>query len=669
MTFLTPIAGLIAGAIAIPTLLLYYFLKLRRQPIRVSSTLLWVQATKDLQVNVPLRMIRASWLLLIQMLALLLLVAAIARPALHMDEAPASRVVILIDASASMGARDGPDGQTRLEQARARAIELVNRGSRVGSSSRVMVVAFAAQARAVTTFTQDRGALREAIAAIEQTDQPGRLAPALELASAAIATDVGEESREEAAEVIVLSDGSFAESTGSLAIPGARARYEPMGERLDEESRDNLGVVAISARRDYDDPGLMRVFVRVQSAARDETDAAMLLALDGEEVARVAVNVPGRDARGTPGQSAQTFELRSPGGGVATVVLSGRDLLAADNAGGVVLDPPLRPAVLVVVREGDGALESPPRGPSTLLIDALREIGLSRLRVVSTTTYEATLDDAQREHDLIVFVNAAPRAMPARPSLSFGAVGAIEGVSQRADARPTGFVVWQRAHPVLRDVSLDGVHIARPTPMTIAPESDGVRGVELASGMEGVLIALIEDRVARRVVVSFDLAQSTWPAHFGFPIFLSNSIEFLASGGTGEVGRAFRTDEAARVRTSGAGGDVRLIPPAAGGGDAIIVRAGSSESRRAIGGELPVGIVPLAGVYRVEGALDTQLAINMLDEHESRLAVVETLDIGGETLEAATGEREPREIWPWFVTIALGLLIVEWFLSASLMRV
>lgn len=666
MTFLTPIAGIIAGAIAIPTLLLYYFLKLRRQPIRVSSTLLWTQATKDLQVNVPFRMIRASWLLLIQMLALLLFVLAIARPALHMDDAPASRVVIVIDASASMGARDGPDGQTRLEQAKARAIDLVDRRSRFGSSSRVMVVAFAAQARAMITFTQDRGALREAIVGIAQTDQPGRLGPALELASAAIATDASEESRQEAAEVIVLSDGSFAQSTRSLAIPGARARYEPMGERLDEESRDNLGVVALSARRDYDDPGLVRIFVRVQNSASDEVGAAMLLALDGEEVARTAVRVPGRDARGALGQTTQTFELRSPGGGVATVVLIGRDVLTADNAAGVVLDPPLRPAVLVVVRDGDGVLESPPQGPNTLLLDALREIGPSRLRVVSTTTYESTLDDAQREHDLIVFVNAAPRTMPARPSLSFGAVGAVEGVSQRAEARPTGFVVWQRAHPVLRDVSLDGVHIARPTPLTLASES---RGVELASGLEGTLIALIEDRAARRVVVSFDLAQSTWPAHFGFPIFLSNAIEFLASGGTGDVGRAFRTDETARVRTAGGTGDVRLIPPTSIGDDVIVVRAGSPEFRRSVGGETPVGMLPRAGVYRVEGAIDTSLAINMVDEHESRLEVAQTLDIAGETLEAATAEQEAREIWPWFVMAALGLLIVEWFLSAALMRV
>ena len=40
MTFLSPIPALIAAAITVPALLFFYFLKLRRRPVRVSTATL-----------------------------------------------------------------------------------------------------------------------------------------------------------------------------------------------------------------------------------------------------------------------------------------------------------------------------------------------------------------------------------------------------------------------------------------------------------------------------------------------------------------------------------------------------------------------------------------------------------------------------------------------------
>ena len=116
MTFLTPIAGLLAGSIGGSILLLFYFLKLRRRPVRVSSTLLWERAVRDLQVNAPFRWLRTSWLLVLQMLALLAFAMALARPAIDSQQSRADRVVLLIDRSASMSAPSGnSDDATRLE--------------------------------------------------------------------------------------------------------------------------------------------------------------------------------------------------------------------------------------------------------------------------------------------------------------------------------------------------------------------------------------------------------------------------------------------------------------------------------------------------------------------------------------------------------------------------
>src|SRR3954468_2693370 len=95
--------GIAAAAIAIPALLVLYFLKLRRREMPVSSTLLWKKAVQDLQVNAPFQRLRRNLLLFLQLLLLLLLLLAFSRPVTNYTPGAGSTSVILIDRSASMG--------------------------------------------------------------------------------------------------------------------------------------------------------------------------------------------------------------------------------------------------------------------------------------------------------------------------------------------------------------------------------------------------------------------------------------------------------------------------------------------------------------------------------------------------------------------------------------
>src|SRR5436189_793341 len=120
---LSPLTGLIAAAVAVPALLVLYFLKLRRREMEVSSTLLWRKAIQDLQVNAPFQKLRRNLLLLLQMMLLLLLTLALARPVANYYKGAGKTSVILIDRSASMSARDIKGGKTRLDEAKRRANE------------------------------------------------------------------------------------------------------------------------------------------------------------------------------------------------------------------------------------------------------------------------------------------------------------------------------------------------------------------------------------------------------------------------------------------------------------------------------------------------------------------------------------------------------------------
>jgi Ca-activated chloride channel family protein len=131
MTFLTPLLAGIAAAVAVPTLLILYFLKLRRRDVEVSTTLLWKQAIQDMQANAPFQRLRRNILLLLQLLALAGALLALAQPEIRGELTPGQELVLIIDRSASMQSTDGsPDDprarQTRLDRAKAQALEMVD---------------------------------------------------------------------------------------------------------------------------------------------------------------------------------------------------------------------------------------------------------------------------------------------------------------------------------------------------------------------------------------------------------------------------------------------------------------------------------------------------------------------------------------------------------------
>src|SRR5215469_7901170 len=94
------LAGVPVGIIAL------YFLKLRRRPVRVPSTLLWRRSLEDLHVNSLFQRLRRNLLLFLQLLAVGLVMLALAGPQMKGTAGAGQRFVLMIDCSASMSATD-----------------------------------------------------------------------------------------------------------------------------------------------------------------------------------------------------------------------------------------------------------------------------------------------------------------------------------------------------------------------------------------------------------------------------------------------------------------------------------------------------------------------------------------------------------------------------------
>lgn len=676
-TFLDPVAGIIAGSIAAPLLVLLYFLKLRRRPMRISSTMLWVSAAQDLQVNAPFRMIRPSWLLLLQLLILALLVGALARPALDDGDALSGRVVLIIDRSASMNARDVIDGETsrsRLDDAKRRADELLRR---VPSSAEVMLIAIAERAQVISNFTGDVQRVRALVRGLEPTDQAGDLDEAVRVLGAFIgSTDA---TGGQGARVVVISDGDLARTPGVTApgLGSANVLFERVG-RAPGARAENVGVASAAARRDFEDPASLRVFAQILSTFERPIEVPITLSLDGVAIDATVVELPAArrvtrpdgSSEYVPGEAAYTTSFEHSEGGVLLIESGRPDALMSDNIAGILLRPPGNPRITLVRPDRAGSVVD------DLLETVLRTLEPEELEIIGASEYRRA--EAAQEPlpgDVVIFDRVEPNVLPAVPTISIGAGLPVPGVA-REDVEVTStsarnaFAFWLRAHPIMRYVSPGNVAVTPRGTRWMYPSPDngeGVRTTTLASGRNGDLITLLEYRGVARLHIAFELEDSNWWRDLSFPAFWANAIQSLTLRGEETAGISPSTNEPVRLR---------LAP-----GAEEIVASGPAEVRLSVGassGQRSFGPLPRAGLYEVRGVIDDaappgeplRVPVSVLSREESLLRTADSIDLAGGASAAGNDSASiPREIWHWFVLGAAGLLCIEWLLYARKMKV
>lgn len=648
MSFLQPIAGLVAGVLGAAALLLFYFLKLRRRPIRVGSTLLWQRAAEDMEVNQPFQWLRANWLLVLQMLAVLLLAAALGRPAIEGGGESADRLIILIDRSASMSVRDADGGRSRLEAARERARELSETATRSGETD-VLVAAYGATTRVLEGWTRSRGRLNRAIGSITPSDQPDRLASAVELMRPML-TGEGLEDGSRSARVVVLTDTA-------ASVPGmgtAETSVEVFGGAVPAE---NVGIVAVGARRDFDRPELIRVFARVAMNIPSGGVVAVELRRDGEAIDRRAIEVPGATEQSL-GSAGVSFEVESASEAELTLALRRADALMADNEASVLVPSLKQPAVALVTPEAPG------RDPVDWVTrDVLEALGPETLVTVSAAQYERDPASVLGRVSWVVFDRVEPVAVPPIPSLSLGASLPTPELSTDGPTGATRVLSWKRDHPVVSTARMDRLRVDSTIGLRVeGVVGDGVAGTlgvirELARGRTGPLVLETESAGVRRLIVGFEPALSSWPLDVGYAVFLATAAERLTFSGETGAGRFSTSAKSAVVRAAGGA--------AYANAEGIELRAQAASGTGEVT-ELDLGVPERVGVYRSGGG--GVVAVNLVDERETaiRVGTAQAGDGGGGRRAAALSGR--REIWAWFVLGALAVVTAEWIVYLARAR-
>lgn len=683
--FREPWAWALLAAVPV-VIVLMYFLKLRRVPVEIPSTYLWAKTIEDLHVNSLLQRLRRNLLLFLQLLAVTLAAIALFRPGFRDEAEGQRRAAFLLDASASMGAVDGEEGQSRFDEARRRIGERIDTMTDTDSA---MLVQFSDRAEVLQPFTSDRQRLRAALERARVSRRGSDLADALTLADGLAASpdrrtgfganpdesstdgsdaaggtgETGETGETNAtgesgenggpiedggpggsvprADLHLFSDGGFPPAT-ELNLAHLAPRYHAVGR----SEVKNLAITAFSADRSLNRPGQVDVIATVANLGTTDASAPVVLSSGDDLLDASAVELePGE-------QTGIAFTLEREDLDRFTLTVESDDPFPLDDRAFAVLSPPRVVNVLLV---------TPGNEPLEIGLTTERAAAICRVETVPPSSLETdpfAARSAAGTDDLIVFDRCRPPRMPRTNTFT---IGELPHDGWSWDGEPTTPLVvdFDRTHPLLRYVELYSLLIFRGRALA-GPE--GFRSLVTADS--GPLVAIGERDGYQDLVLGFEIittgdsggtqANTNWYAERTWPVFVLNVLRTLGGAAEATGGRSFRPGESVRLRV-----DATV--------DEVTIRRDGGEGwtlKREPGRGIEFTDTDQPGNYHVRSGerIVDAFSVNLFDRRESELATAPEVELGYESIAADVGsESRRREFWRWLLIGMLGLLVAEWW--------
>jgi len=571
----------LTAAVALMVLLLY-LLKPSPRRLIVSSTLVWRRVLRA-RNRAPDRL--RWWVsLLLAMLIALAVAAALTRTTLGALGAAAERVVLVLDNSATLATLTS-DGRTRWEHAQSRAREIIASG---GADSRYLV--------ADTQRSIASPRFEEAAAALQTLDGLRVMPWNDPLFPDVLAL------RDQNPSAWFISDGVAA----IQVPPGVETRSV-------FQIADNVGITAFDIRAVPGDARRHQAFVQVLNGSPGAKRVELLVAGAGHSPMIHTLDMPGGAVAN------EAFDVSGfSNGPLRALITTPRDALAADDVAYAYL--PASKAIRVgLVSAGDAALER-----------TLRLLPRAQLLLVPPQRV-----NARSGVDVWVFDRYAPAQPPLAPALLFRPPQAQWLPASHGDIGATAVTWWVRGHPVtdglsLRDVLTEhALAIRAETPTQVLAADANQRPLILASPFG-----------LRWVEVAFALQDSNLPLQAGFPVLLSNVVDWM----TGEP-----------LALKSQPGEVRL--PLAGA-QVVDLQGRAIQTREAMGATLAA--LDEAGLYTARaGERRLRVAVSVSDPSVTAVNASRLADQpAAPTLQARGWNFAP---WRALLLAAALLLVLEWW--------
>jgi hypothetical protein len=616
IAFLAP-TFLALGLLSLPILALY-LLRLRRQEMIVSSTLLWEELFQDREANSPWQRLRRNILLILQLAILIGLVFAVARPYLPVSTFTTGNTVIVIDGSASMLSADVLPN--RITKAKEEAQEIINN---LGNDDQVTVIVASDEARILATATSDKDLLKGAIFQAEAKAVEPDWESAMALAAGA--TQGYENGR-----VVIISDGGFPNDIPE--VPG-EIYYSKVGTR-----GENLAILGLETRKFS---GSTILFANIRNYGNLKQTALLSIYVDEQLQDSQNLELEAGSSENFTWELDTDVEIIE-----ATLVSQGEDYLSEDNRAWTInWSNPQRRVLLLT--EGNRFLET--------VFTTLPGVDLIR-----ATGEESIIVEEYGSFDLIV-VDGVPLPVPI-PTVPILYIDPQENLSQPENAEEPMYqigetfapkaIVKTAESPLLVDVSWDNVNILQASRIT-APWSQPI--VESA---EGPILLAGDYRGQRVVLIPFALQESDLPLQIAFPLLVANITDWLAPGQKVQSFGKQVLGSPVQISTHRGEEAVQVIKP-----------DGTSWRSPTLGRGVVYSEIDQLGVYDVvhfSNNGDTSVshfAVNLTSPGESNIVPSDSIILGNTVVNRPeTSEIGQNEIWRLFAIIVILILILEWWI-------
>ncbi len=609
MDLLVPAA--LAFALIIPIILLFYFMRPKRQERIIGSTLLWQQALQDLQASRPWQRLRITPLLLLQLLAAAVIVLILARPAIFTNSLVSGDTIVILQASASMQATDVKPN--RFAAAKSQITDFINN---LGPNDHLSLITMAHTPQVLIANSQNQGELQTALQQARVTNQDADLQQALSLAESLAAGHSN-------AQAIVVGDGHVLQPDQSLILPFP-VHYLAIGTNA-----PNAAILSLAERTLSGQPVALAQIANFSSQQRSIPVA--LYAdnnLVGVQTASLPANASGALQWGPLNTNIQMLHAK---------ILT-QDAMSVDHDAWATVGSSMHGRVLLVTKG------------NTFLLAALRLQPNMDLYQTTPTNYSSV-----GQYDLTIFDGYVPPTLPKGSllfinppagSYLFGTVGpdlAVSSINTGTDN-----------NNLLTNVDLSSIHTLRAS-----------HQLKPASWEQTVVTApetplLIAGTYANRriAVIGFDLHDSDLPLQPSFPIMIYNMMQWFMPAPVNNGGQV----------AAGTPVTIQTWP----GADQVTITAPDHKS---VTVAPPFPVLPFdqtdeIGVYQVAQRVNGQLrygafTVNLFDALQSRLTPAKALPIVQSTAVSGSKNAIPRalrEVWPWVAAFLLLVLCTEWWL-------
>lgn len=445
-----------------------YFFRKQYETKNIPSVLLWQEWMNEFEAQKWWKKLQHHLLLYLQLLALLLLIFTLAQPFFNKDGLKGNHIVIILDTSASMTAKE--DGKSRLQLAKEEARTLL---SKVEDQSITLVHAKEFP-EIIVEKTMSSKEVIDDIDAMESTYGNANLLDSIELAKNLLGDEEGQ--------IHVLTDNLSKEADLTFHENTTFVAYN-LGTSSENLALNTFGVASQQNK--------MIGVVTIKNEGKSPKEAELVITNnDGTVLEKRTENIEANSSK-------NVYIENLPPSDVYKAVITGDHAYELDNE--LYAFSPIEETGTVYLH-------------GTIHPFARKAAEIASEDVVHLTSAKTEIDELSGIHIL----QGMPKdEWPMGPKLIFVA-------QEDGKKEASGEMNFDHTHALMQSVEIDKVYV------------DSVYTAEVFKNMEVIakkgdspLIKSGEFEGSPAVVVLFDLSDSDWPLHTGFPLFMYHAIQQL----------------------------------------------------------------------------------------------------------------------------------------------